>query len=687
MIAHKIEQRRASKNEPINQDSPNGVGEDPSTDSMPGGELPTGLTTYKPTRVLVVDDDLAGFVFAQVRESEPRIEEILGDSTSPEVEELLDICRGEIDVTDYKKDFQSFCKFLLSNDFISKVLCKDWFRGKASQRLQEVFVNFFARVDRGASLRNEFMQAFPETHYQIDFQPSWRSESETLSYDCIFLDLVLVGSATPVDDTKAFLKKLSLAAGDQEMPPIIIMSTAGDELRAHRKEFSKVAKISAAGLWVLPKSDLESPNFKARGLRILFEQLMVQRSAAHRMRGFIQSWAIALTKAAEDAETTLWNLDASAVQRIHFTAIGDNDPFDGHFSDLISREYLWNVEQNSNVVNAIKELDECLRGHINGSGGIKHRFMSPIVDPEVTRNFFSHYVWTGWPSGRPFYYGAGIMSAEQQFNATLPFGSVLASNLTAGNECLIHITQQCDLNASTRPHSEPRSAVFAIAKVHEALQHYLSRFDNSELVAVGLKAATGEFDLKYVPGRMLAMPISRFLEWAEQSKLCVVGRLRFDVASQFAQAAANQLTRPATFKMARESSLPVKVFLIGKNIPQKPTPTVYEHVPGQVREVMASLSADGRIISFPDDDGLRIAVWVQRMVEEHCKLNTLSFVQLANKLRHGAKISGDELLHNLRLRVIYCQKDAEYNTAKSLQPPKPPEITLLVIGDEAMKVP
>lgn len=641
----------------------------------------------KPPRILVVDDELVHFVYAQLRESEPEIDAVLGDSESPEVLELLELCSGVMDTSAFKVDERAFRAFLMSDAFVQNVLMSSWFDQKASQDLVGNFSNFFTRAKRGAALRLEFDAAFPASEYVIDFVAQRPRASVALGYDFLFLDLVLVGSASPVDDLKKYLADISEAAGDSPMPPIVAMSTAEAELTKHRQEFSKASQVSAAGLWILPKSDLASKDFRARGLRVLFEQLRAQRLPAHSMRAFVRSWAGALSKAADAAETTLWNLDASAIQRIHLTAIGDNDPFDGHLGDLVSREYLWHVEQDGQVARKIAELDACLRQHIDDKDALKTRFMSPIVDPDAARAFFSHYVWSGWPSADAFY-GAGVEKPERRFNATLPFGSVLASELKSGGECLIHVTQQCDLNSASRIRSErpeKRSAIFAIAEVHEALPHYLTPFKNDELVAVGLRTANGQFDLRYAPGRVLAIPISDFLRHAEHNKLVTVGRLRVDVAAQFAQATANQLTRPAAFKMARESSLTVKAFLLGEMIPQKPKPTVYEQSPGKGREVVVGRSLDGSI-SFPDDDGLRIAVWLERMLIDHCGGQQVDVVKLANHLRLGVK-TDDELLPSLKVDVRYGQIKRAFATVNTLQMPKTPVVRLVLVADESTRAP
>jgi hypothetical protein len=298
---------------------------------------------------LVVDDELAGLTSAHLKASQPEIEAILRDPDSPEVAAILKICRTKIDVSGFESDPKAFASFLDSDRFVTEVLSTEWFRAGIDTNLQEKLANFFTLLERVKSLRMEFEKAFPSPEYSLIFSANRPPVTDARGFDFLFLDLVLLGSAAPVDDLKTYLTELANDAADDELPPIVAMSTAEDELKDHRREFSKTAQISAAGLWVLPKSDLQSEDFKARGLRVLFDQLMRQRPAAHRMRFFLRRWTAALDRAADAAATTLWNLDAAAVQRIHHTAIRDNDPFDGHLGDLISREYLWNVEADASV--------------------------------------------------------------------------------------------------------------------------------------------------------------------------------------------------------------------------------------------------------------------------------------------------------------------------------------------------
>ena len=121
------------------------------------------------TRILVVDDEFGQFVYAQLRESEPDIEAMLGDPDCPEIEELLKLCESGMDVTAFQNNYKAFNAFLTSDAFVQNILLSDAFCSNASQNLIGKFSNFFTRTDRGRALRREFDLAFPSAEYEIDF--------------------------------------------------------------------------------------------------------------------------------------------------------------------------------------------------------------------------------------------------------------------------------------------------------------------------------------------------------------------------------------------------------------------------------------------------------------------------------------------------------------------------------------
>ncbi|ABM39854.1 hypothetical protein [Polaromonas naphthalenivorans] len=631
-------------------------------------------------KILVVDDELAGMDRSHLDQLDPGAGALLGDPDSPEAVEILAIAGQIFDASEMQNDHAKFASFLTSDGFIQEVLVQPIFDVKATPGLKKHFANFVAKFGRVEDLRLQFEQAFPKPIYEIDIVAMRPPAADLLDYDFVFLDLVLKASASPVDEMTAYLVEISEAAGASRLPPLVLMSTHA-ELKIHRKNFSVRSNISAAGLWILPKADLSALDFKARGLQLVYDQLTKQRDSAHNMRLFVKSWIRALDNAQTKAAATLWNLDAAAMQRIHHTAIKDNDPYDGHLGELVAREYLWHVESDGPVGKAVADLDQCFRRELDPADvtKIKNRFLSPLVDPKVARGLFSRFTWVGWPSASEFY-GKGVASPIQEFNTRVPFGTVIAKELKAGGECLIHITQQCDLNAATKPDPDNRSAIFATASIHEALAHSLQAFTTQDLVARGLYSGDQEFDLKFIPGRTIAMPITNFLSFSEAQGFKSFGRLRSDIATHFVQATANQMTRPASFVMAREGSFPVKMFLKGDRFGKTGLVTyLNDEQKGRVVQV----ARDASLFSFQDDDSIRLAIWLEREMKNAGTIEDQDVVGLANAFRLGRKLD-ETIISDVTLGIYYGDVEKAFLTVKTINVPLG-TVRLIMVADTAVK--
>lgn len=630
-------------------------------------------------KILVVDDELAGMDRSHLDLLDPGAGALLGDPDSPEAAEMFSIAGEIFDVVELQRDHAQFASFLTSDRFVQEVLVNPIFGGKATPGLKKHFANFVAKFGQVNDLRAQFEQAFPPPTFELSFVAVRPPAAELLVFDFVFLDLVLKASASPVDEMAAYLLRISEAAGSNRLPPLVVMSTHA-ELKIHRKSFSARSNISAAGLWILPKTDLGALDFKARGLQLVYDQLTKQRDSAHHMRQFVISWTSALDSARSKASATLWNLDAAAMQRIHHTAIKDNDPYDGHLGELVAREYLWHVESDDPVGRAVADLDQCFRKELDPADltKIKNRFLSPLVDTKVARGLFSRFTWVGWPSASEFY-GPGVAKPVQEFNTRIPFGAVIATELKAGGECLIHITQQCDLNAATKPNPDDRSAIFATASIHEALAHSLQTFTSQDLVARGLYSGDYEYDLKFIPGRTIAMPISDFISFSEARGFKSFGRLRSDIATHFVQATANQMTRPASFVMVREGSFPVKMFLKGDRFGAGSVTYLSDDGKGRVVQV----ARDASLFSFQDDDSMRLAIWIEREMKNSGLMDDQDVVGLANAFRLGRKVD-EVIIPSVTLGIYYGDVEKAFITLKSINVPAG-TVRLIMVADTTVR--
>ena len=591
-------------------------------------------------KVMVIDDELAGLTYAHLSDHTTNISQIFGDLTSPEIEELWPIVM-------HIKGFRSLdeeetakiLSYLSSTEFVREVLLSDHFQKSATTLLANPLAGFLERAAMVADLRSQVEKAFPAPEFETSFASARPSQPLTLlQYDFLILDLVLHKSAGAVDEIVKYLMEMGNVTYPAPLPCIMVMSNS-DELMQERLRFSTESNISAAGLLLLPKAEIRRKDFGTPGLTLCYQQLFRQRDVAQHMRVFMRSWMKALEAAREKASVALWNLDAAAMQEIHLSAFSDNDPYDEHLNELMAREYLWHVESSPAVGKAIEALDTCFQQQFKktpGAAAIGQRFIAPFVKPKVGRDLVSHFTWTGFSVPQTLD-SLDPAEALKKFNRLVPFGAVLApANLTPDTECLVHITQQCDLNAATRPEkltTPVQTAQFAIALPIEVVEHRMPLHKTEDLVARGLIVDGKEYDLKLAKGRQLALLISKFIDHAAKEGLHVVGRLRHDIATHFLSATANHMTRFASLRTTRVEVRSARLFLYGKKFPEgKPLPLLSMETS---EPFVVQVAKHNNLHFFQDEMSMRIALWIGQQLSTYYGTSDIDASVTCNALSVG----------------------------------------------------
>lgn len=606
----------------------------------PAAEVPA----RGPIKVHVVDDELAGLTFAHLT-AHSDIGEALADISSPEVEVLWPIVVS-IDGSFKPLDTESpdtVRQFLGSTRLVQDVLLSPQFRAAIPELLQTPLASFFQKADSVKTLKEQIEAAFPPTEFETTFTSARPSTpADLLKYDFLILDLVLTTSQGAVDEMVRYLLAMGEENYPTQLPAIIIMSNSA-ELITEKLRFSTESQISAAGLLLLPKAKIREADFGKDGLVLSYQQLDRQRGVAHHMRVFMRTWMGALKNARSKARTTLWNMDAAAMQQIHLSAITDDDPYDEHLNELMSREYLWHVESSPEVATALGALNGCFNEQLapdSARPAIGTRFIAPLVNAKVGRDLVSHYTWTGFPVPQAL----DSMSARDalvNFNWLVPFGAVLAPDvLTGDTECLVHITQQCDLNAATREKNllnPVQSAQFAVVLPVEVIEDRMPTHDNKSLVASGMTIGDKEYDFKLVEGRQLALPIPKFIEHAKENKLKVVGRLRHDIATHFLSATVNHMTRFASLKTTRVEVRGAHVFLYGKKLSDG-APVMLTEKDGT--PTVVQIAIHDKLHFFQDDTSTRLTLWIKEQLAVALNQEKFDMAAVCNTLSVGLKDKG-----------------------------------------------
>lgn len=566
-------------------------------------------------KVLVVDDELFQLKANHVRGLAPDFYDTINDVNDPIFDELWNVAKSIPELAADTWDYEAAAAYFATDEAVSRVLLSEAFARVSGVPLRQLLAPFLARAEWVRKLKKVFQDAFQAPEFDLQFVASPRPRFQDVEQcAAVFLDLFLEqGEASPVEAVQNYLQRLAADAGPAVLPPLVLMSSH-PELERYKLGFSEHAGISAAGLMVLPKSTLMEQEFSASGLKLAFSQLDRQKYVAHAMRLFMASWISAIDNAKKNALRTLWNLDASAMQQIHFASISDDDPYDEHLNEFLSREYLYHVESQSSVASSVAELDKQFRAQLNEVGQITNRLIAPMADVKTAREFVSHFTWFG--SATPPSFMDDEKSAAARISRSLPYGSVLApESISEGTRCLVHITQQCDLNAISRSKDGTRTLLFATASASELHATSNPIVKSTELVAKNLRIRDGaherEFDLRLNAGALVAMPLSEFLDKARGEGWRVVGRLRSDITNHIVSAISNHMSRPASQKMIRPGIFKAKVFLQfaalqGGKIALLDKASTAASKPAKVFTV----SHDEQKFSFEDDASIEIALWL-----------------------------------------------------------------------------
>lgn len=636
-----------------------------------------------PRRVLIIDDELAGLTIGHLK-MVVEIDDAFGDINSPIVEELWEIARS---IKGFKPLAETPPKdafaFLNSNAFVNEVLLSQVFLDKATHPLKDLFQPFISRADAVKKLRDEVARAYSAPRYELAFigdRPA--NVADVLKYELVIFDLVLENSAAAVDDLINYLKALSKHSPDS-LPCLIIMSSR-PELKEKRLHFSTESNISAAGLMILPKSEISHSDFGAEGLMLSDTRLNRQKAVAQHMRAFMRAWTDALTKATQDAATTLWNLDASTMQDIHLAAHLDRDPYDEHVSELIAREYQWHVESSPAVRSSIEAMDLCFQEALDGES-IKQRFITPQVDQDIARTLLTHFNSTGLASPASFL-DMDVEEIVKRFNRLLPFGAVLAPpEITIDTLCYIHITQQCDLNSAIREkegkYPALQSAQFAAVKAVEIQTHDVPLYKGGVVVARGLKIADKEYDFELQEGQQLALPIRDFIQFAKDRKLTVAGRLRYDIATYFLVATVNHMTRPALIRPTRKTVRTGSLYLLGASNPNGEELPFIDKDRGEIAVVSAVYDKKSKRYAFQDDSSIHISLWLRELLTTHYKEAGVSSDEICQLITVRGAANKEILFRQVTLRV-FEQPIKNLKKALAALNPQKTEVSLCLVYAE-----
>lgn len=625
-------------------------------------------------RIAVVDDELDGLPYSHL---DADTQAFLDDEGSTEFGEVWEKAVRVLGVNPLgpRKDAE-VSRVVRTNEFVKQVLLAPDLREGASAGLTQKLRVLWDRQDSLETLNKAIDAAFPSADFEVVRFSRRPAAADLLEYDLLLLDLVM-GTASPIEDLIEYLGQLALAAAGGSLPSILLISNNETDLQKHRLRFRTEARISAAGLSILSKSQITSTEFAAAGLQLLWAKMNTQRPAAEAIRELMGSLEVALKKALQQTTQTLWNLDAGALQRIHLTSLRDNDPFEEHLHELVSKEHIWHVEDTSEVMCKIAALDEIFMKCVDGSDSkaqLTYSYATHVLeDLAPLRELIRHYSWS------PLQPLAKLNELKVTEPATiaryLPFGSVIASE-EKKDGVLLHLTQLCDLGKRDI-FSRETSLIFLRARRKAYVQGEENQPDNdaTQEVVMGLRSEGGDYDLVVDLSQLIAMPVLEFQEKIGKENLRVVARLRGDIAKQELLAASAHVTRRAAFRFVggRAKVWKVKFILAipdgGRDV------MVYGGRPGTILD-LSEIETD--VVHFNDRHSFQLAVWLKQSLYGNAMATGIDFVKIADVLRLGLKSPKGQLMGALAFEMFEVADVTNCATEVRAQKARVQQLTVLI---------
>lgn len=608
---------------------------------MPDEQVPNQVRK----KIAIIDDEIGYVKYGQLT---PEIHAVLADSTSPELAELWQYGEELIELPPFGQvDVGLIQKTVEDERFINEVLLSDRVTETGSAEVQNCLRAFKDLHRQSTGVLSAIRAAFPDEEYEVhEFQARPERPADLVQFALVIMD-VMMEDGLDFDGVGRYLGRLSEAANDATIPLIMLISHQEERLREKRTQLRMLAQISAAGFCIVSKTEIGQPNFGTQGVQLLWRQMKSQRQEAENTRQLFRTLENAHLNAWEKTKETLWNLDAASLQQIHLSATIDNDPFDEHMLELLSRHYLFNVEADPSVQCALNILGSTFDKYRDDKT-VKHRCVNySDTDLGSMRDLVCHYRWTALRAQKEL--PAFKPQNFCELNRYLPFGAVLHGRgpLKDGSHVLIHVTQQCDLNRVDL-NLKGTSLVFVGAK----LTVPKSDADDS-FVIPGLALEDHSWDLQVLKNGLFAVPSGHLPRYSKKYGWSVVGRLRSDIARQVQQEVVNHATRLAKLSVTEGESCVAKLCLrIGK--PDRTMHNIWYGDDGSSANATSIKLNSFKAPHLLGEESLHIPLWVAGVLrDEGIDGINVDLHDLSNALRSGLPSKGKDIkVGEFTVRVI-----------------------------------
>jgi hypothetical protein len=612
-------------------------------------------------KVIFIDDDLGAPKFKNLPET---VREGLEDINSPDLSALWAVGTAPLALPVLSDtSVETVLARVQQDDFVGQVLLTDAGRGAVAPPFRE---SIDAYLDSRRSLANfadAVRKAFPASDYEIEELSERPDDQQMLLHaNLLILDLYMDGGDT-LSNVKDYLRGLSAKAEQNEIPPILLVSTQSNTLANNHLAIRQAASISSSGLFVLSKSDVTSNPNGHFMLMALWKQLDDRRAAANSMRKLCKSVNEALDETKSKVLTTLWSLDVAALHEIYTTAKIENDNFNEHIVELLGRDLLWHFEEDAFFNQALHGLGETFAPSLDQTADppkVNFRYPSFVkVNTESLDSLVWHHTCT--PMLPKSHIGDFLLATNKtELASFLPFGAIVVPNTFAvDGEVFINVTPQCDL-IKRKLFDKSFSLIFVSAKTVEMPPQTAGK-DIYHLKGVVIDGKN--YDLHIFPSRTIATSPGKLVELAKAADWKVKARLRNDVAKQVQQSVASNITRRDELTTTRGEEFVCKLFIKFKDA---------KHGVdwfSDSKDVAFIKVNESKEFKVGDQDAFFIAAWAADILGrkiDAAKFATPSFFNaLCSELQMGLKNQGS--CEGLSYKVASCAQANMANYPGGLQ--------------------
>ncbi|WP_426596340.1 hypothetical protein [Pectobacterium brasiliense] len=595
-------------------------------------------------KIAIFDDEIKPFGYTELDE---KIKSILNDVSSEIFSMIWSIAQDKLGFPQLDTlNRRTVQQFTSRDELVREVIFDDTFLKSAPDNITNLIKAQINQRELTNTSLKYVKTAFSdanryeiEEHYQRPASPK-----ELAQYDLIVMDMMM-NDQLSYEGLAEYLGSIS-SENDDKMPIIILISHKPD-LDDYRILFREKSKIPSLGFSILGKRSVTDPTFGVDGVKLIWEQLYTQKEIALRTRKTFVTLENAFTNAVSSLKSALWSLDASALQQIYTNAKLDNDPLDEHFHELLSKYYIWNVENNKYVQECLTDLSKSFDNLQNNYCHSYSDNTQTIIDELTNRHF-----WTGFTPTEQEISTLNNSAVSKIINRILPFGLLLVrhSDFSSSPRILLHLTQQCDLNRQDI-FRKKTSLLFVSGEIKNKK---IKLSDNESKIEVPLFLKGKDYYLYLNKNSLISIPSYLAVKYLRKGTWLPSLRLRSEICRELKNEILNHSSRYAQLRLTQIIEHDAIAALIVRNDNDEIKSILYNNGDGKTINLKINSYANGKKpdYSLINAENTLLSIWLKnKSSEENIDLG-ITEAEISKLLSSPLKGNAPNPLNNFSVKIV-----------------------------------